>query len=260
MNQISVITICFNNLEELQKTCISVDAQNTIPFEHLIVDGSTNSEIKDFLYQNPQPSYRKSLHEPDAGISDAFNKGIKESKGNIFVLLNSGDQFYSTASMTIVTKAFENHPHIKWLHGQYKLLRGSKWVIIGKPHHPRKVYRGMRSICHQTMFVRKELYDRFGLYDTNLKIGMDYDFLLRIKDEPFYFIEEPIVCYAPAGISSIQYLQSLKETSFIFRKKFGNTLPHQVWQLRLKILYYLLHSPIGKILYKIKVSLGLENF
>jgi glycosyltransferase involved in cell wall biosynthesis len=260
MNRISIITICFNNLEELQKTCISIDAQTIVPFEHLIMDGSSNTIIKNFLHQNPQPSYRRSVHEQDNGISDAFNKGIKESKGNILVLLNSGDQFYSKDSLIKVVKVFEEHPQINWLHAKYKLFRGRQWVIIGKPHHPEKVYRGMRSICHQTMFVRKELYNRFGLYDTKLKIGMDYDFLLRIKDEPFYFIKEPIVSYAPAGISSLQYLDSLKETSMIFRSRFGNTFLHQVWQLRLKSLYYLLHSPVGKMLYKIKVWLRLENF
>lgn len=260
MNLISIITICFNNPEELQKTCISVDSQTVIPFEHLIIDGSSTPVIKDFLHQNPQPSYRRSVHERDNGISDAFNKGIRESKGDILVLLNSGDQFYSKNSLAKVTLTFEENPQIKWLHAKYMLLRGGQWVIIGKPHHAKKVYRGMRSICHQTMFVRKELYTQFGLYDPTLKIGMDYDFLLRIKDEPFYFIKEPIVFYAPAGVSSLQYLQSLKETSMIFKRRFGNTFLHQIWQLRLKSLYYLLHSPVGKLLYKIKVWLRLENF
>ena len=77
MNRISIITICFNNLDDLKATCASVDGQTVHPYEHIIIDGSTKSDIKEFLENNPQPSYRKWLCERDKGISDAFNKGIR---------------------------------------------------------------------------------------------------------------------------------------------------------------------------------------
>ena len=82
---ISVITICFNNLKEVINTCTSVDKQLDMPFEHIIVDGSNNSEIADYLANNPQPKYRKWLSEKDKGIADAFNKGIKRALGNVSV-------------------------------------------------------------------------------------------------------------------------------------------------------------------------------
>jgi len=259
MNKISVITICFNNLSELQKTCQSVDNQSIHPYEHIIIDGSTNADIKSFFEKNNNPSYRKSIHEKDHGISDAFNKGIQLAKGDIIVLLNASDTYYDETSLSKVIQTFNEYPNINWLHAKYQLFRGGKWVIIGKPFDAGKLYRGMRSICHQTMYIRKKLYEKHGLYDTSLKIGMDYDFLIRIKDEPFFFIDEPIVNYAPAGISSVQYLQALQETSIIFQKKFGNTLLHRLWQVRLKFLYFLLKSPFGQFLYRIKIWLKLEN-
>lgn len=259
MNKISVITICFNNLTELKKTCESIDNQTVQPYEHLIIDGSTNTDIKSHLENTIIPSYRKSIHEKDSGISDAFNKGIRLAKGDILVMLNASDTYYDSHSLLKVIKAFEENPNINWLHAKYQLFRGGKWVIIGKPFEADKLYRGMRSICHQTMYVRKKLYDQYGLFDTSLKIGMDYDFLMRIKDEPFYFLYEPIVNYAPEGISSVQYLKSLKESSEIFKRRFGNTFLHRLWQIRLKFLYFLLKSPIGNLLYRIKVWLKLEN-
>ncbi len=259
MDNISIITICFNNPDELRKTCLSIERQICKPFEHLIIDGSTDLAIKNFLEGQQKPAYRRWIHERDNGISDAFNKGVKNAKGDILVMLNSGDTFYDKLSLEKVTEAFRQHPAVNWLHAKYSLQRGGQKVIIGKPFDPSKVYRGMRSISHQTMYVRKELFAKYGLFDTNLKIPMDYDFLIRIRHEPFYFLPEPIVDFDPQGVSTINYLQSLKEGSRVYRKYFGNTLLHQLWQLRLKTLYYLLHSPVGKLLYKLKVWLKMEN-
>ena len=81
MEQLSVITISFNNLKELQQTCDSVDYQTLHPFEHCIIDGSSNNEISEWLSNTVQPVYRKWICERDKGISDAFNKGIKLELG-----------------------------------------------------------------------------------------------------------------------------------------------------------------------------------
>jgi GT2 family glycosyltransferase len=259
MNRISIITICYNNPDELIATCRSVDAQHEQPFEHLIIDGSTKPGILQFLENEPQPPYRRWIHEPDEGIADAFNKGVANAKGDILVMLNSGDTFYDADSLGKVVQAFRDHPNIQWLHARYQLERGGQHVIIGKPYEASKLYRGMRSICHQTMYVRKEMYDKYGRFDTSLRIAMDYDFLIRMRNEPFYFLPEPVVSFAPQGISSSQYHRSLSESTRVFTKYFSNTLLHRLWQTRLKLLHYLLHSPIGKSLYRLKTRLKLEN-
>lgn len=256
---ITVITICFNNLGEVIDTCRSVDMQETKPFQHLVIDGSTNDAIKNYLETNPQPSYRNWICEPDKGIADAFNKGIRNSNGNIVVMLNSGDSFYDEKAISTALDAFNKDDSLQWLHSKYKLLRGNQWVIIGKPFEKNKLYRGMRSICHQTMFLKKQLHDTYGLYSTTEKIAMDYDLLCRIADEKFIFIERPLVSFAPAGISSSNYALSLIEARRVYERYFGKSFLLFTWQLRLKTLFYLLHSPIGNFLYKIKTGLKLEN-
>src|SRR5688572_12942089 len=95
---LSVITICFNNLQEVIETCLSVDEQTVLPYEHLIIDGSTNEEIVTWLIKSPQPSYRRWIHERDKGISDAFNKGIRNATGEVLHILNSGDKYSSEKS------------------------------------------------------------------------------------------------------------------------------------------------------------------
>ena len=259
MPTISVITICFNNLSETIATCNSVDMQQTKPFEHIIIDGSSNPGIKNHLEHNSQPAYRKWICEPDEGIADAFNKGLLMARGDIVVMLNSGDTFFEALTISTVTKTFEENPSVQWVHSKYQLIRGNQQVSIGKPFEKSKLYRGMRSICHQTMFVKKALHNKYGLYDKTEKIGMDYDFLCRIANEPFVFIKMIVVNFAPAGASSVYYLQALKDAKRIYEKYYGKSFMLWLWQVRLKLLFYLLRSPVGNFLYKIKTRLKLEN-
>jgi len=90
MPSISIVTICFNNLEDVKRTCESVDAQVHKPFEHWIINGSITTVAK-WLINTPQPDYRKFINERDKGIADAFNKGIANCKGAVIHILNSGD-------------------------------------------------------------------------------------------------------------------------------------------------------------------------
>lgn len=258
-NTISVITICFNNLQDVINTCQSVDMQTQKPFEHLIIDGSTTTQIKEYLEGNQQPQYRRWICEPDNGIYDAVNKGVKNASGNIVVVLNSGDTFYNAAAITHALQAFDKDESLQWLHSKYKLQRGDQWVIIGKPFQKNKLYRGMRSICHQTMFIKKQLHHKYGFYSTTEKIAADYDFVCRIADEKFVFLQTPLINFAPAGISSSSYFLSLAEIKTVYERHFGKSLLLNLWQLRLKVLFRMLHSPVGNFLYKIKTGLKLEN-
>ena len=117
MPGISVITICFNNLSDVQRTCASVDAQSRLPEEHWIINGSTTKEIEDWLNTTGQPAYRKWLNEPDRGISDAFGKGISRAAGPIIHLLNSGDTYASEDVLETVDHFFESNPAVQWISG-----------------------------------------------------------------------------------------------------------------------------------------------
>lgn len=257
--QITVITICFNNLQDLKQTMVSIDNQSMLPFEHIIIDGSSSKDIFNYLNNNNQPKYRKWLCERDNGIADAFNKGIKISTGNILVMLNSGDEFCEFDAIKKVDELFSTNSKITWTHSKYTLQRGNTWVTIGKPFDKKKLYRGMRSLCHQTMFIKRNVYDKYGFYNVEEKIGMDYDFVCRMCSEPFEFLETTLVKFKPDGVSSKLYLQSLKDAKRIYCKHFGFSLKLVLWQIRLKILHFLLNSFFGNFLYSLKVKLGLAN-
>jgi glycosyltransferase involved in cell wall biosynthesis len=260
MTKISIVTICFNNIKEVLKTCESVDQQTITPFEHLIINGSTNNRIENYFSTRPQIFYRKILNESDHGIGDAFNKGIEMATGDVILLLNSGDCLFEPNVIKIVSEQFENDKSLMWLHGKYRMNRSGVWVTLGKPFDKEKLYRGMRSISHQTMFIKKELYTRHGLYDNRYKVSMDFDFLARIRDEKFLFLPEILATFIPGGVSSLQYDLSLKENAAIVKKYLGNSWKNKLWTVRLRTLKAIQNIPfLGKLLYRLKAALGLAN-
>lgn len=259
MSCLSVITICFNNLSELQKTCSSVDGQTRVPEEHWIINGSTNREIADWLEQTPQPPYRKWINERDKGISDAFNKGVGKANGEITHLLNSGDTYASNDVIEVVMQVFEKKPAVQWISGNIHMTRAGKPVLVGKAFAKDKLYRGMRSVSHPTWFVKKAVYDRVGLYNGAYKIAMDYDMMCRIVDEPYLYLNKPIAVFDDTGVSNTQYLQSLRENREVYESHFGFSPKLVAWQIRLKILHHLLQTGFGKWLFGLKQKAGLEN-
>jgi glycosyltransferase involved in cell wall biosynthesis len=260
MPGISVITICFNNLADLQKTCVSVDGQTRLPDEHWVVNGSSTHDIEQWLLNTPQPAYRKWLNERDEGISDAFNKGIAQAGSSITHLLNSGDVYAARDVLEAVEKIFAADPQLQWISGNIAITRGGKAVTVGKAFDKNKLYRGMRSVSHPTWFVKKEVYARVGLYDSRYKIAMDYDMMCRIADEPYQYLDKLIVRFDDTGVSSANYLKSLDENKKVFIAHFGPSAKLNAWQLRLKVLHHLLQTGFGRWLYAVKKKLGLENF
>jgi glycosyltransferase involved in cell wall biosynthesis len=260
MNKISIITISFNNLNDLIDTIASVDKQDEFPLEHIIIDGSSTPDIKNFLENTPQPAYRKWVCERDKGIADAFNKGIVMSAGDVILLLNSGDLLFDETVLQHARDVFEKDASIMWCHGKFSMLRGGLPVVVGKPFDKRKLYRGMRSLSHQTMYVKRDLYNKYGLYDPSIKMAMDYDFVCRIADEKFAFIDYPLAIYDNKGVSSTQYIQAIKDSNKQYNKYYGKSTMQVIWRWRLLLLHYILDSKFGKFLYRIKVALKLQNW
>lgn len=259
MNAITVISICFNNLSDLQKTCSSVDQQTVHPDEHLIINGSTNEDIADWLNNHPQPAFRRWINERDKGIGDAFNKGITHARNPITHLLHAGDIYAAENVLSLVKDYYDQHPNICWTSGNIRVVRSGSVIVIGKPFDASKLYRGMRSVAHPTWFVKKEVYERIGLFNNDFKIAMDYDLMCRIAKEPYGYINETIAVFDDTGISTTNYLQSLKDNIRIYENHFGYSLPCRIWQFRLRVLHWLLQTTVGKWLFQLKKSLGLEN-
>ena len=102
------------------------------------------------------------------------------------------------------------------------------------------------------MFVKRELYDKYGLFDKNKRIAMDYDFIVRIADEKFKHIDYPIVKFYPGGTSSEKQALGKREEKESYIKYRGNSLKMQLWFLRSNLLDKITNTKLGAKLFQLK--------
>ena len=245
MATLTLVTISFNNLEEVKTTMQSVFDQSRQPDEYWIIDGSSNTEIKDYLHQADFPSFVSWISERDKGISDGFNKGVSRAKMDVVHILNSGDYYASNTTIEEVMALFDQDPTLMWVHGRYQQYLGSEWIISGKKFNPEKLYMGMRQVAHPTMFVKREVYDRIGLFPVDMRDAMDFDFLIRIRKEKFQYLETVLSVFTPGGNSEVNWKRTFKEGMKIYQNHLGNDWRLQLGYVKQLLVHAILDSPFG---------------
>jgi glycosyltransferase involved in cell wall biosynthesis len=177
--KLSVITVNLNNVDGLRKTIRSVVEQTFTEFEYIIVDGNSKDEsltvIKE-ISNNTKLSV-KWISEPDSGVFEAMNKGIRMAKGNYLLFLNSGDFFvYSNVLHTIFTKEHS----ADFLLGRCNI--SEKGTVIHTTNPPEKVtfgYLYFAGPAHQSTFIKRELFEKYGYYREDFKYNADVEFWYR---------------------------------------------------------------------------------
>lgn len=192
--KISIITPSFNSASTIADTINSVLSQDYFDIEYIIVDGGSKDSTVEIIKSYGEKIV-KFVSEKDNGIYDAMNKGIKMASGDVVGILNS-DDFYPDASViSDVVKAFNINmsdsvygdlDYVDW-DETTKIIR--KWRA-GK--HTWKSFKFGWHPPHPTFFVKKELYDRLGLFREDLRIAADYELMLR-----FIYINKITMTYIP---------------------------------------------------------------
>ena len=220
---LSIITITLNNFEELLSTVESVRDLNGC--EHIIINGGECPQTLEFL----QGYNGKSVSEPDQGISDAFNKGIRLSSGDAIIMLNSGDILLDRTYPARASQILDQDPQIDFVHadlifedtliGSY-IMRPLRTKNILSPN----IGRGM-PYRHQSMVVRKEVYGRVGFFNLNY-ICSDFDWVCRweldLKNshgQAYYSQGDPVIIMDGGGISSTQERKIILEAIKIIRQR-----------------------------------------
>ncbi|VAW61498.1 Colanic acid biosynthesis glycosyl transferase WcaE [hydrothermal vent metagenome] len=178
--KVSIITVCFNSENTIKDTINSVLSQNYPDIEYIIIDGQSTDNTCQIIHTYANKIY-KYISEPDKGIYDAMNKGIKFSNGEVIGLLNSDDVFANNNIISTMVKSIENYDVIYADIAFYKKhdLQNPLRHFSSRHFKPGQLSRGLMP-AHPSLYVRKSVYTKFGFYDISYLLCADFDFMCRI--------------------------------------------------------------------------------
>lgn len=222
----SIITVTYNAAKELPFTIKSVKEQTYTDFEYLIIDGSSKDETLE-VAKNSGISNIIIVSEPDNGLYDAMNKGIKQASGKYIIFLNAGDSFSSPKTLSIIAKkAIDTNGDI--LYGQTQLVNSTR-KVIGMRHLTApesltfySLRKGML-VCHQAFIVKRKIAPQFNL---KYRFSADYEWCiqcLKLSGKNVY-INYIIIDYLTEGLTDKNHKKSLCERFDIMCKYYG-TIP-----------------------------------
>jgi len=172
---VSVVTASFNALDGLRETIASVAGQDFKAIEHVVVDGCSSDGSVEFLRSLGERV--RWVSEPDRGIADALNKGIRMARGDYIVALQAEDRFVSPGILSRAAAHLGEADVVSF----DVIVERADGTHRYRSHGFGEKLEWFAAVPHQGAFVRRSLFDRIGDYDLSLAIGMDYEFLLRAK-------------------------------------------------------------------------------
>lgn len=267
----SVVTICYNVKDELKRTLRSLWAQtygstgadlagdcgggddggkfagdcigngkfafgNSLAgdcggYESIVVDGGSSDGTAAFLRREKRIA--RYVSEPDRGVYDAMNKGLRLCRGDFVIFMNAGDEFFNPRVLERAAAVLRAHPDCRFLFGDA--------CLVGEDGHCRfREYDApvtTQNICHQSIFYDRRLFAELGMYDERYRIVADYDFNLRAIAGsgvvPYHF-SYPVCRFYEGGLSSGgKYAEKQRTDAALLRREWGEReklkVPDTVW-------------------------------
>ena len=226
--KISIITPTYNSEKTILDNVQSIINQTYKEFEHIVIDNLSSDNtleiIKNIYLSNNISDKLRIICEKDEGISDAFNKGIRAASGQIINILNSDDHYASPNVFSEVVRIFGDD--------NFLITHGD--IFFDDPVYGSNIRKPL--LCsltvampynHPTMFIKKSVYEKCGLYDPAYIYAMDFEFICRasknidnLNSKSFYLNSFPMVIMSGGGASWKNELDSIRETK-IALKHFG---------------------------------------
>jgi len=235
--KITLITVCFNAETTIEQTLNSVLSQTYKNYEYWIIDGKSKDNTINIV-KKCEPKFKgklKWISEKDNGLFDAMNKGIKKSTGDIIGILNADDIFANKNVLSKIADTFEktdcDATYSDLIFMDEATMKIPQRIFVSKTGN----YKLGWYPPHPTLYVKKTIYEKYGLYNQKFKIAADYDFMLRIMKNKvkLQYIPETLIYMRSGGVSTrglkgyyrsfSESMQALKNNQIRF-KMFVNIL------------------------------------
>lgn len=186
--KVSVITVAYNSAGTIRDTLQSVLHQTYADIEYIVVDGASKDNTLAIIkeYEPLFGGRMRYVSEPDQGIYDAMNKGIRMATGDVVGVLNSDDVFYDTQVVEHIAEAFEANGVDAIFGNLYYVRKNDVNAIVrvwkGSPYYPHAFQRGWHP-AHPTFYVRRTCYARLGGFDVSFEVSADFELMLRFIEK-----------------------------------------------------------------------------
>ncbi|WP_343531041.1 glycosyltransferase family 2 protein [Pedobacter sp.] len=242
--KLSVITIVYNNVKDIERTMLSVLNQSYPNIEYVVVDGASNDGTLEVIkkYEN---RIAKLISEKDNGIYDAMNKGLELATGDYVLFMNSGDEIYE---LETVEKIFATAPNADIYYGETEMY-DENWQNLGRRRHQApehftwESFKYGMSISHQAIYIKRSLTEPYNL---QYRYSSDIDWIIKIAKKASSIVNTHLYVakYLVGGMSKKKHRESLKERFQILSHYYGlvsNIINHIVIAFNLAF-YFLKHK------------------
>lgn len=219
-----------NGREHHFRQCLeSVRGQTYKNIEHIVIDAASNDGTLDIIGEYASKGWIVYVSEPDRGIFDAMNKGIKRAKGKYIAFLNSDDYYHDPDGIAASINALETSGAVFSFAPSIIIDPVDSLPISGHPHFSPKISDVFFELpfCHQSMLARKEVLIREGLFNPEYKIAGDYDLIIRLclKKYSSVFVNKPFVTFRFGGISDINKTAAINEVVEAYYRNYNKITP-----------------------------------
>ena len=238
--KISVVTVCYNAVSVLERTIKSVIAQSFPNIEYIIIDGgSTDGTIDVIKKYEDKISFW--ISEPDGGIYDAMNKGIKNANGDWIIFMNAGDLFYERDTLSKMSVHLNDaidilRGNIIRVYDRFKVK--SCGVVVQNPGIMDMIHN---TFHHQACLIRKALFEQYGLYDTEYRLCADWKFFFDcvvLHHVKSCYVDITVASFRMDGASSVNTKKCAEEHSMYLQRVYGEELSSLLEELALYRKYY----------------------
>lgn len=205
--KVSIITAVRDGESTILATLNSVAIQDHSEIEHIVIDGHSRDSTAALVRQSGV-RVAKFVSEPDAGVYEAFNKGLKLATGDVIAFLNSGDTYISTNVVSRMVEMFSS-AQVQAAFADVLIVHFQDWNRIirrysSKRFSPKSMVYGLMP-AHPSLFLRREVYQRVGEYNSRFRIAGDFELCLRVflgGSTPYRYLNDAIVRMPTGGLSN----------------------------------------------------------